>query len=139
MRERRFPIIFLASAAGLVSIILIWLTYYRNPVSPLKPVVNSQQAGRWTFNSLRDSRNLGLSDEQCDVRFTHCRLSASLANMYEAAFPKLYTELDRARDHLGVSSVRQDQVKIWAEDDPFPHGQVHVLIHNGQVSWTRKL
>jgi hypothetical protein len=71
MRERRFPVIFVASATGLVSVILVWLTYYHVPTAPLTPLIASPHAERWTFDSRTDSRNLGLSDEQCDVGFSY--------------------------------------------------------------------
>lgn len=51
----------------------------------------------------------------------------------QLAFPKLYTEIDRARNHLGRASIGLERIKIWTADDPYPHGQVHVLIHSGQV------
>ncbi|KAF9636660.1 putative duf821 domain-containing protein [Lasiodiplodia theobromae] len=49
------------------------------------------------------------------------------------AFPKLYTEINRAHDHFGPSSIKQDQVKIYRERKPWAHAQIHVLIHTGQL------
>ncbi|EKG13715.1 Lipopolysaccharide-modifying protein [Macrophomina phaseolina MS6] len=73
---------------------------------------------KWRFDPTKDSRNLGLSDEQCNVCI---------------AFPKLYTELDRIRDHLGPNSLTRDRIRINRQTKPFPHGQFHILIFNGQI------
>ncbi|QDS76196.1 hypothetical protein FKW77_008238 [Venturia effusa] len=126
MRERKLPVSLVALAAGVVSLVLLWFTFYHDSSatsiveaekSPISPPKSSKPCiEHWSFDVRRDSRNLGLMDEQCDI-----------------AFPKLYTELDRARDHIGKSSVNQEQVQIWRADEPFPHGQAHVLIHNGQM------
>lgn len=119
MREHRFPLKYVASAAvvSFCGVVFLWMAFMRS--SP-KVVVQRPRLGEaldeWAFDAKRDARNLGLSDTQCD-----------------AAFPKLYTELDRAMEHLGPRSVRQNQIRIWENDEPYPHGQVHVLIYEGQV------
>lgn len=76
MRERRFPVVLIALAAGLVSLVLLWFTYYHVPAATLKPQplktsespesANSQIEA-WRFDARKHSRNLGLTDEQCDV------------------------------------------------------------------------
>ncbi|GME22966.1 putative duf821 domain-containing protein [Neofusicoccum parvum] len=53
--------------------------------------------------------------------------------IHKIAFPKLYTELDRARDQFGPASIHQDQIKIHPDNKPYKHGQLHVLIYNGQM------
>ncbi|KAF2425797.1 hypothetical protein EJ08DRAFT_638369 [Tothia fuscella] len=122
MREfNRFRIGWVASGAAVVSLALVWFTFFHEPTVspvPLKVYVGVPTSGDgdWEFDSRRDARNLGLLDDQCDI-----------------AFPKLYTELDRAKYHLGKSSVRQESLKMWREDKPYAHGQVHVLIHSGQM------
>lgn len=78
MRERRFPGSLVALAAGLVSLVLLWFTYYHAPSSttrilePKQPPIaapksNNPHIEGWSFDTGRDSRNLGFTDEQCDV------------------------------------------------------------------------
>jgi hypothetical protein len=70
---------------------------------------------RWTFNSDRDERNFGLTEEQCSV-----------------AFPNFYTEIDRAvqyRKDKGFSNVTNDLVDIaWRPDEI-----MRAMIYNKQV------
>ena len=68
----------------------------------------------WSYDTERDSRNIGLSREQCD-----------------AAFPDLYSEVDRAvsywqkREHM----IQQKDVDIeWRKDAAF-----QVLIQDNQL------
>lgn len=78
MRERKFPVGLTVLAAGFVSLVLLWFTYYHAPstTSILKPErppitfpkLNSPKIEGWSFDTRRDSRNLGFTDEQCDVR-----------------------------------------------------------------------
>ncbi|KAF2091499.1 hypothetical protein K490DRAFT_6753, partial [Saccharata proteae CBS 121410] len=71
----------------------------------------------WRFDPDRDALNYGLSDDQCT-----------------AAFPDLYHELDRAREFYKLEKpIREQDVKIWREENKVSHGQVHALIHNGQL------
>ncbi|KAE9971376.1 hypothetical protein BLS_004464 [Venturia inaequalis] len=128
MRERKFSVGLVALAAAFVSLVLFLFTHYNAPSTTISlkpeaeepaifsPKLYNPDVEGWSFDPSRDSRNLGLTDEQCEI-----------------AFPKLYTELDRARDHIGKSSVGHEQIQIWRDDKPFPHGQAHVLIHSGQM------
>src|ERR1700753_4368336 len=63
-----------------------------SPPPTLPPV------GGWTFNTDRDERNFGLSEEQCSV-----------------AFPNFYAEIDRAvkyRKDQGFPNITNDLVDI---------------------------
>lgn len=115
-------VFYVASAAAIVILFMFFsnLPYKLTPVHPNPNHSFSQpvtaDGKNWTFSSARDSRNLGLTDDQCDV-----------------AFPGLFTEIDRTRDYLGPRSVHQKQIKLYTKKTPFYHSQVHVLIHNGQM------
>lgn len=68
----------------------------------------------WSFDAKRDAKNYGLSPEQCD-----------------AAFPKLWAEIDRAVAHRKkVGNITPDEVKIgWKID-----GIVRAMIYDRQVN-----
>lgn len=70
-------------------------------------------ADGWDFDAKRDAKNYGLSPEQCD-----------------AAFPKLWAELDRAVAHRKkIGKITPDEVKIgWKVD-----GIVRAMIYDRQV------
>lgn len=70
-------------------------------------------ADGWAFDAKRDAKNFGLSPEQCD-----------------AAFPKLWAEIDRAVAHRKkVGNITPDEVKIgWKID-----GIVRAMIYDRQV------
>ncbi|KAL1613803.1 hypothetical protein SLS54_010264 [Diplodia seriata] len=124
MRGRRSLLFYFTCAGVLLAVLFAFSgTFPRRLAEPesyprpgsSKPLWG-QGTTTWRFDAARDARNLGLSDEQCDV-----------------AFPDLYTELYRARDHLGLQSVKPMHVQIYKERKPWPHAQVHVLIHSGQM------
>ncbi|OJD32120.1 uncharacterized protein BKCO1_4100042 [Diplodia corticola] len=123
-RSRRSFFFYLTCAFVLVAVLFAFSgTFPRRlaePESHPKPASSkpywNQGTTTWRFDPARDARNLGLSDEQCDI-----------------AFPDLYTEVYRARDHLGLNSVKQIQVQIYSERKPWAHAQIHVLIHSGQL------
>ncbi|KAK0637551.1 Protein O-glucosyltransferase 1 [Lasiodiplodia hormozganensis] len=70
-------------------------------------------ADGWAFDAKRDAKNFGLSPEQCD-----------------AAFPKLWAEIDRAVAHRKkVGNITPDEVKIgWKID-----GIVRAMIYDRQL------
>lgn len=77
MHERKFSVGLVALAAGIVSLVLLWFTYYHVPsttniLKPEKPAIvspklNNPNIEGWSFDTRRDARNLGFTDEQCDV------------------------------------------------------------------------
>lgn len=71
MRESRIPSHWIATAAGAFAIVLLWLTFSSRSTSGVKPVGNGLHDESWRFIASRDSRNLGLSDVQCDVSIWH--------------------------------------------------------------------
>ncbi|KAK8051530.1 hypothetical protein PG993_002915 [Apiospora rasikravindrae] len=75
----------------------------------------------WTFVTGRDDMNYGLTDEQCDI-----------------AFPLLYQELDRARDHLVElnRTIKERDVHVDRKGsyDGRTHGEFQCMIHDGEVS-----
>ena len=62
-----------------------------------------------------------------------CSVSSSYTDTFKAAFPKLFENLDKMRDHLGPKSVSEDKLSLHQSDEPYAHGQVRVLLYNGQV------
>ncbi|EKG17488.1 Lipopolysaccharide-modifying protein [Macrophomina phaseolina MS6] len=120
LRGRRPTAFYIASAFCLIALFILFssLPYNTKPVRPNHDFAELVTADgkTWSYNPAKDSRNLGLSDEQCD-----------------AAFPALYTELDRTRDYFGPRSIRQDRIKLFREKRIYYHSQVHVLIYNGQM------
>ena len=72
----------------------------------------------WEFKWERDERNLGLSEEQC-----------------QAAFPLQYAEIERARDwHASQGGISEDQIKLWINEPDKAHGQIRIMIYDGDVS-----
>ena len=72
----------------------------------------------WEFHWERDERNLGLSEEQC-----------------QAAFPLQYAEIERARDwHASQGGISEDQIKLWIDEPDKAHGQIRIMIYDGDVS-----
>ncbi|KAF2162390.1 hypothetical protein M409DRAFT_27398 [Zasmidium cellare ATCC 36951] len=102
------------------TVFLLLLSYYFSVRGQkAAPGVDSAwtHGSSWTFDSERDQRNLGLSDEQCD-----------------AAFPGLYAELERARDfHASRGGINTSQIAIWLNEPPRTHAQVRVLLYNGNL------
>ncbi|KAH7038974.1 hypothetical protein B0J12DRAFT_788533 [Macrophomina phaseolina] len=101
---------YIVSAFALVVLFMLFsnVPYTLRPVHPnhvSSPITEDRK--QWTFNPARDSRNLGLSDEQCD-----------------AAFPGFYTEIDRARDYFGPRSIHQDRIKLYTKKKIYHHSQV---------------
>jgi hypothetical protein len=82
MSKSKFPLAWIASATGFVGVVLLWFTYYQQPISASKPVSSRLPEGKWgdkwDFSPLRDSRNLGLSDEQCDVSLRAIKVGNTL-------------------------------------------------------------
>ncbi|KAK7509322.1 glycosyl transferase family 90-domain-containing protein, partial [Phyllosticta citriasiana] len=72
----------------------------------------------WRFNPEKDALNYGLTDDQCD-----------------AAFPGLFQEVDRAREHFKDRKIQEKDVRIGAgeEDIPNSRSEFHAMIYNGQV------
>ncbi|EMR72046.1 putative duf821 domain-containing protein [Eutypa lata UCREL1] len=74
----------------------------------------------WEFDLERDELNFGLSDQQCQI-----------------AFPDLYHELDRARDHMLKENRKLTQEDIQPDKkgavDSWRHGEFHCMIHNGEL------
>ena len=132
MRDRRSSLIRIVVTSAVLVIGIFTFVHFGNSESleKYRPSLPSDHSGSvhtnvaldhsdhnlWTFDPSKDSRNLGLSDSQCD-----------------AAFPRLYEQLDRMRDHLGPKSVSQSQVAFFTNKKPYSHTQVHVLIHSGQL------
>ncbi|KAK8129001.1 hypothetical protein PG984_010109 [Apiospora sp. TS-2023a] len=86
------------------------------PDSP--PVQPAQHS--WHFDAARDAFNYGLSDEQCD-----------------AAFPGLFAEIYRARDHLlkQNKTIGRKDVHLSHDEEKAgrPHYELHVLLHEGEL------
>ncbi|TVY17332.1 Protein O-glucosyltransferase 1 [Lachnellula arida] len=74
---------------------------------------NTHEEGQWSFNTTRDERAYGLTAEQCD-----------------AAFPGLFTEIDRAIEYRNkIGKITPDDVDIsWKE-----HGAVRAAIIDQQL------
>ncbi|KAK8033855.1 hypothetical protein PG991_003253 [Apiospora marii] len=86
--------------------------------SPIVPPV--QQQSSWHFDAARDAFNYGLSDAQCD-----------------AAFPGLFAEIYRARDHLLKQNKTIGRKDVHLDHDEEkagrPHYELHVLLHEGEL------
>ncbi|KAI9663023.1 MAG: hypothetical protein M1821_008070 [Bathelium mastoideum] len=122
MLTQRWPIF-----VGVTVVILIFLFSFSEhtdiksalrpkppPPPPLPVVVPALESDDWTFETVRDGLNLGLSNQRCSE-----------------AFPKLYTEIDRAVDfHKQRGGIKRKQVHL--SDDPI-HAQAHCLIYDGQL------
>ncbi|KAK5694776.1 hypothetical protein LTR97_009366 [Elasticomyces elasticus] len=99
-------------------IILLFFVYSTFQATNLKHIsFRPQFPSSWTFDTLRDERNLGLSDAQCD-----------------AAFPGLYAELERARDYHALNGgINISQIAIWTGEPGITHAQTRVLLYNGNL------
>ncbi|KAK8128101.1 hypothetical protein PG984_009209 [Apiospora sp. TS-2023a] len=79
-----------------------------------------QEEPEWSFVVGRDDLNFGLSDEQCDI-----------------AFPQLYQEIYRARDHLVARNrtIKEKDVHVDRQGsyDGHTHGEFQVMIHDGEM------
>lgn len=78
------------------------------------PVYNSPEisVGDWTYNAARDANNYGLDSAQC-----------------RAAFPKLFTELDKSvAQHVNSPITLASMNRRKAHD-----GQVRVMIHDAKM------
>ncbi|KAI1252836.1 hypothetical protein MGN70_005042 [Eutypa lata] len=85
------------------------------PVTTHAPVATNST--EWEFIWERDERNLGLSEEQC-----------------QAAFPRQYAEIERARDwHASQGGIEEDQIKLWTDEPDKAHGQIRMLIYDGDL------
>lgn len=67
-----------AATASFIALVLIWLSFFRSSSPPpIKPIVTKPDPElhqeKWEFRVDRDARNLGLSDEQCDVSYESSR------------------------------------------------------------------
>ncbi|KAI0127220.1 DUF821 domain-containing protein [Xylariales sp. AK1849] len=80
----------------------------------------SQEPPPWSFDTQRDGLNFGLSDEQC-----------------VSAFPDLFQELTRAREHILVNktSVSREDVHVDRKEEYHgrQHGEFHVMIYDGEL------
>ncbi|KAK7955693.1 glycosyl transferase family 90-domain-containing protein [Apiospora aurea] len=80
----------------------------------------SSAQSSWVFDANRDAFNYGLSDEQCD-----------------AAFPGLFAEIYRARDHLlkHNKTIGRKDVHLYHDEERArrPHYELHVLLHDGEL------
>jgi len=75
---------------------------------------SSQDLSQWSYSSVRDAHNIGLSQSQCDI-----------------AFPSLFDEINRARDywsHSGHKITLEDTDISWRRDGAFK-----ILIHNNTL------
>ncbi|KAM3416007.1 hypothetical protein BST61_g9494 [Cercospora zeina] len=82
------------------------------PIEP-QPVWPSQPASLdWQYNWARDGNNQALTASQCD-----------------AAFPKLYQEIDRARAHFNGKKITEKHIELSGGND----GGVRFLIVDSQV------
>ncbi|KAK8009921.1 hypothetical protein PG990_008886 [Apiospora arundinis] len=74
----------------------------------------------WQFDASHDAFNYGLSDEQCD-----------------AAFPGLFAEIYRARDHLlkHNKTIGREDVHLYHDEEwaGRPHYELHVLLYEGEL------
>lgn len=81
---------------------------------------HTEPAETWNFDLQRDELNFGLSDEQCQI-----------------AFPNLYYELDRARDHLLKQNrkLTEEDVQVDKEGatNSWRHGEFHCMIYDGEL------
>ncbi|EHK96023.1 putative protein O-glucosyltransferase 1 [Glarea lozoyensis 74030] len=67
--------------------------------------------GKWAFNSTRDSKNFGLSEEQCTT-----------------AFRGLFTEIERAvRYRKTIGQVRVEEIDISSEKDVATGGMLYII------------
>ncbi|KAK6080917.1 O-glucosyltransferase rumi-like protein [Seiridium cupressi] len=75
---------------------------------------------QWAFETQRDALNFGMSDEQCDI-----------------AFPDLYWELERARDHIieTKGSIFEKDVHVDRKEEYSgrQHGEFQVMIYDGEL------
>ncbi|KAK8197989.1 glycosyl transferase family 90-domain-containing protein [Phyllosticta capitalensis] len=72
----------------------------------------------WRFDSEKDALNYGLTDDQCD-----------------AAFPGLFQEIDRAREHFKENKIQEKDVRIGAGEEEITNSrsEFHAMIYNGQL------
>lgn len=105
-------------AVFIVAIIILFVgVYYNSPYrftsSQAWPKPPAYDALSWTFDPVRDSRRYGLNQSQCD-----------------AAFAKLWPELDRAGHHQDkTGKIKPNSSSIaWSRQ-----GTVRAMIHNHQV------
>lgn len=84
-------------------------------VHSLPSLSESPSSSEWTFDVNRDDRNLGLDDAQCD-----------------AAFPKLYQELDRAKA-WHQAHRRGGKISETDIDQYDGRAQMRLMIYDGQV------
>ncbi|KAK6819593.1 hypothetical protein PG990_010090 [Apiospora arundinis] len=94
------------------------ISHPHEQVPPLEK--DKQKEKEWTFVVGRDDLNFGLSDEQCDI-----------------AFPQLYQEIDRARDHLVAKNrtIKEKDVHVDRKGtyDGHTHGEFQVMINDGEL------
>ena len=83
------------------------------PDPTAKPVLNSlaNVVPSWEYDWKRDGNNQGLSTSQCDT-----------------AFPKLYHEIDRVREHFSEEAITEEDIDMFGGN-----GGVRFLIVDSQV------
>ncbi|KAI9657948.1 MAG: hypothetical protein M1821_002605 [Bathelium mastoideum] len=109
----------LAAVAAVFILVLTYLSLQEHEVVPriAKIPTSVSQPYAWTYDPVRDERNLGLTEEQC-----------------EAAFPGQDAEIVRAREwHAANGGIDQDQVKLWIDEPDKAHGQVRILVYDGDI------
>ena len=123
----------LGAAVFALAVIFLALRDY-TPVSQRLKLTSA-----WQFDAERDQRNLGLDDNQCEVCVSRkkCWLHISFDHAdqrYQAAFPGLFAELERARTwHETQGGIQYEDLKIWTENVDVVHAQTRVLLYNGLV------
>ncbi|KAI5370822.1 Putative glycosyl transferase CAP10 domain-containing protein [Septoria linicola] len=86
-------------------------TYTRPKFAPLSNA-NSIDLRSWIYNWARDSNNAALSAGQCDL-----------------AFPELYHEIDRAKQHFSGKSITEKDIDLSSGNE----GGVRILVTESQV------
>ncbi|KAL9078160.1 MAG: hypothetical protein Q9157_002918 [Trypethelium eluteriae] len=105
----------LVAAGSLIALTVIFLSLQEHQVVPQLPKI--PRPYRWTYDPVRDERNLGLTEAQC-----------------EEAFPGQDAEIVRAREwHAANGGIEEEQVRLWRDEPDKAHGQVRVLIYDGDI------
>jgi hypothetical protein len=113
-RSSRFPLWLISGSVLIVVVGLFTLSHRLGYLSlaHIRPLSSSVANQSWSFDTLRDANNYGLSSEQCD-----------------RAFPGLFDEIDRVvRQRRGKRITRAELTR-----DQWPAGTVRALIWEQQV------
>ncbi|KAL9094114.1 MAG: hypothetical protein Q9165_003529, partial [Trypethelium subeluteriae] len=105
----------LVAAGSLIALTVVFLSLQEHQVVPQLSKI--PRPYRWTYEPVRDERNLGLTEAQC-----------------EEAFPAQDAEIVRAREwHATNGGIEEEQVRLWRDEPDKAHGQVRVLIYDGDI------